>query len=458
MPERSLLARNLTVASGTLVSRVTGLARMIVFAAVIGQTALADAFDVGNNAPNVIYELLIGGTLTAVLVPLFTAQRQRNEADGTAAVFGAGIAALLAITLAAMFVAPWVFRAYALDPAGDAETFYAVGSALTRVFLAQVFFYGLNALIAGMLNAAGRFAAAAWAPVASNLAAILALLGIAGNVDSGEITLDGARAGTELFWWFSLGPTFGIACMALVVLFAGLRSGVIPKPTFRPRHPAVREITRLSGWAVGYIATNQVALIVVKNLAEPGSGRLDAYAKAMTVFQLPHGLLAVTIATTFAPLLARSVAKLDPAEFRVHFERGARMTLMVTVIPSIALAVFSRPIIDVLLGWGEFDSAAVRSTSEALSGLAIGLVGFSLYLFVLRGFYSHGDTRTPFFINCAENGLNILLAIVLVDRFGVRGLGLAFAIAYLVSALIALLVLRRRHGTVGPLGLVGLGS
>jgi putative peptidoglycan lipid II flippase len=134
------------------------------------------------------------------------------------------------------------------------------------------------------------------------------------------------------------------------------------------------------------------------------------------------------------------------------------MTLMVTVIPSIALAVFSRPIIDVLLGWGEFDSAAVRSTSEALSGLAIGLVGFSLYLFVLRGFYSHGDTRTPFFINCAENGLNILLAIVLVDRFGVRGLGLAFAIAYLVSALIALLVLRRRHGTVGPLGLVGLGS
>ena len=456
MTERSLVASNLAVASGTLASRVTGLARIIVFAAVIGQTALADAFDVGNNAPNVIYELLIGGTLTAALVPLFTAQRHRDERDGTAAVFGAAIVALVAITIAAIFVAPLVFRVYALDPAGDAALFYDVGSALTRVFLAQIFFYGLNALATGMLNAAGKFTVAAWAPVAANLVSILALLGISRNGSIGEVSLDGARAGTELFWWFSLGPTLGIACMSLVVLVAGLRSGVVPRPTLQLRHPAVREITRLSGWAVAYIATNQVALIVVKNLAEPGSGRLDAYAKAMTIFQLPHGLLAVTIATTFAPLLARSVARHDTAEFRAHFQRGARITLIATVVPSLVLAAYSKPIVDLLLGWGEFDAAAVRSTSEALSGLAVGLVGFSLYLFVLRGFYSHGDTRTPFFINCWENALNIVLAIVLVDRFGVHGLGLAFAVAYLVSSLIALQVLRRRHGTIGLLGLVGL--
>lgn len=456
MAERSLLASNVAVASGTLASRVTGLARIIVFAAVIGQTSLADAFDVGNNAPNVIYELLIGGTLTAALVPLFASQRARNDQEGTAAVFGAGIAALVAITIAAVFAAPLVFRVYALDPAGDAGTFYAVGSALTRVFLAQVFFYGLNALVGGMLNAAGHFAAAAWAPVAANLVAIVALLGIAGSDDIGVVTLDGARAGTELFWWFSLGPTLGIACMALVVLGAGLRCGVVPRPTYQLRHPAVREIARLSGWAVGYIATNQVALIVVKNLAEPGSGRLDAYAKAMTIFQLPHGLLAVTIATTFAPLLARSAANQDGPEFRRHFERGARITLMVTAMPSLVLTVFSRPIVEALLGWGEFDAAAVRSTSEALTGLAVGLVGFSLYLFALRGFYSHGDTRTPFFINCGENALNIVLAVLLVDRFGVHGLGLAFALAYLVASLVALQMLRRRHGTVGLLGLVGL--
>lgn len=454
MAERSLLASNVVVASGTLASRITGLARLVVFAAVIGQTALADAFDVGNNAPNVIYELLIGGTLTAALVPLFTAHRQRNDADGTAAVFGAGLVALVAVTIVAVLAAPLIFRIYALNPAGDAATFHGVGTALTRVFLVQIFFYGVNALVAGMLNAAGRFAAAAWAPVASNLVAIAALVGIASSDSIGRVTLDNARAGSELFWWFSLGPTVGIAAMSLIVLAAGVRAQVVPRPTFRLRHPAVAEITRLSGWAIGYIATNQVALIVVKNLAEPGSGRLDAYAKAMTIFQLPHGLLAVTIATTAAPLLARAVAANDADEFRRRFARGARATVIATALPALGLFVFAQPVVRIVLGWGEFDDAAVRSTAEALSGLALGLVGFSLYLFVLRGFYSHGDTRTPFIINCFENGLNIVLAVVLVDRYGVRGLGIAFAAAYLVAAVVAVSLLRRRHATPGVIGLL----
>lgn len=454
MTERSLLASNIAVASGTLVSRVTGLARIVVFAAVIGQTALADAFDVGNNAPNVIYELLIGGTLTAALVPLFTAHRQRNDTEGTAAVFGAGLVALVVLTIVAVVAAPLVFRLYALNPAGDAEAFQRVGTALTRVFLVQVFFYGLNALVAGMLNAAGRFAAAAWAPVASNLVAIGALLGIAAFESVGDVSLANAEAGTELFWWFSLGPTLGIAVMAMIVLVAGVRAGVVPRPLVRLRHPAVGEITRMSGWAIGYIATNQLALIVVKNLAEPGSGRLDAYAKAMTIFQLPHGLLAVTIATTFAPLLARAVADQDANGFRSKFARGARSTIAATALPSILLVVFAGPIVRLVLGWGEFDDAAVRTTAEALSGLALGLVGFSLYLFALRGFYSHGDARTPFVINCFENALNIVLAVVLVDRYGVRGLGIAFAVAYLVSALVAVELLRRRHATPGFFGLL----
>ena len=173
MTERSLFASNLGVAGGTLASRVTGLARLIVFAAVIGQTALADAFDVGNNAPNVIYELLLGGTLTAVLVPLFVAQRERGDRAGTAAVFGTGLVALAAVTVLAVVAAPAIFRLYALSPSGDAATFHDVGTALTRIFLLQIFFYGLNALASGVLNANGNFLAAAWAPVASNLVPLL---------------------------------------------------------------------------------------------------------------------------------------------------------------------------------------------------------------------------------------------------------------------------------------------
>ena len=447
MTERSLFASNLGVASGTLSSRLTGLVRVVVFAAVIGQTALADAFDIGNNAPNIVYELLLGGTLTAGLVPLFVAYRERGDRAATSAVFGAGLLVSGVLTMLAVAATPLIFRLYSLAPAGDAELLRTVGTALTRVFLIQIFFYGLNALAAGALNAAGKFIAAAWAPVAANVVAIGALVGISSDSRIGEVALAQATAGSRLFYWFALGPTVGIAVMATIVVVAAVRAGVLPAPSFDVRHPAVRELMRMSGWAVGYIAANQVALVVVKNLAEPGSGRLDAYAKAMTIFQLPHGLLAVTIATTTTPLLARAASAFDTTAFRDHFVRGARTTLALVVAPSIVLAMFAEPVVRITLGWGEFGESAVTSTARALTGLSVGLVGFSLYLFVLRGFYSHGDTRTPFLINCAENALNIVLALVLAPRFDVLGLGLAFSLAYLVSAVVALEVLHRKHGT-----------
>jgi putative peptidoglycan lipid II flippase len=454
MFERSRLASNLGVAAGTLVSRITGLARLVVFAAVVGQTALADAFDIGNNAPNIVYELLLGGTLTAGLVPLFVAHRERGDRAATSAVFGAGLLVSGVLTVLAVAAAPLIFRLYTLNPAGDAESLRTVGTALARVFLVQIFFYGLNALAAGALNAAGKFIAAAWAPVAANAVAIGALVGISNDSRVGEVALAQAAAGSRLFYWFALGPTVGIAAMAVIVVVAAVRAGALPAPSFDLRHPAVHGLVRMSGWAVGYIAANQVALVVVKNLAEPGSGRLDAYAKAMTIFQLPHGLLAVTIATTTTPLLARAASTLDVTAFRDHFVRGARTTLALVAAPSIILAVFAEPLVRITLGWGEFGESAVTSTARALTGLSVGLVGFSLYLFVLRGFYSHGDTRTPFFINCAENALNIVLALVLAPRYDVLGLGLAFAFAYLVSAVAALEVLHRKHGTPRLGGLV----
>ena len=115
---------------------------------------------------------------------------------------------------------------------------------------------------------------------------------------------------------------------------------------------------------------------------------------------------------------------------------------------------FAEPVVRAVLGWGAFSDDAVTLTAEALAGLSLGLVGFSLYLFALRGFYSHGDTRTPFFINLFENLLNIVLALALVDRYGVHGLGIAFAVAYLVSAVVAVSVLRRAHGTPGLVALL----
>ena len=159
---------------------------------------------------------------------------------------------------------------------------------------------------------------------------------------------------------------------------------------------------------------------------------------------MPHGLLAVSIATTFVPELARAVTQKNKQEFDRRFFSGIRLTALATIPASIILAIFAKPIVALLLQYGNFDESAVTNTARALVGLSVGLSGFSIYLFVLRGFYSHGDTRTPFFINVFENILNIIFAILLVDKYDVLGLGLAFSFAYLISSGVAIVALRRK--------------
>jgi putative peptidoglycan lipid II flippase len=204
----------------------------------------------------------------------------------------------------------------------------------------------------------------------------------------------------------------------------------------------------LSTWTFGYVVTNQIALIVVKNLSRPGSGNQDAYSKAYTFFLLPHGLLAISIATTFVPELVRRVRSADTAGFRQWTTSGVRWILILTVPSSVAMVVLSRPIIVTLLEHGHFSSYASANTARALAGLSIGLVGFSIYIFALRGFYAHEDTKTPFLINLFENVLNVVFAVALVGRHGVFGLGLAFGLAYMISSVLVLWLLHTRHGAI----------
>jgi putative peptidoglycan lipid II flippase len=442
-PPPGLLRSNLTVALGTTVSRITGLARVAVFGIVIGQTALADAYDGANNSPNSIYELLLGGVLSATLVPLFTRQLADRDEEATEAVVSVAIVALAVITVASVAAAPWIFRLFALSPAAavDAAEYRSVGTTLARIFLIQIFFYGLTALATALLNSRRRYFAAAWAPVASNLVIIASLLTIPSIMDGARPELSDIDDVGALKWVLGLGATAGIATMALILVPAVKRAGV--RLRFRPdwRHPAVRTLLRLSGWTLGYVIANQVSLIVVKNLASPGSGGQDAYTKAFIFFQLPHGLLAMSISTTFVPELARRVAARDRPGFIAQASLGIRLVALLTIPASLGLLALSRPIVGALLQHGQFTEQAAITTSRALAGFSIGLVGFSVYLFVLRAFYAHQDTRTPFVINVFQNLLNIVLAFALVQRHGVLGLSLAFSLSYLVASLWALSVL-----------------
>ena len=442
-----LVRSNLVVAGGTAVSRLTGLARVVVFGIIVGQTAVADAFEAANNAPNALYELLLGGVFSATLVPLFVGLLggSRTEDDDVNAVFSTSLVVLIVTTVLAIIASPWIFHLFSLSPADgiDVEAFRQAGTALTRIFVVQVLFYGIIAMTSAILNARSRFFAAAWSPALANLVAIGFFLAIPLTGADNPPQLADVTGIDVTLWTLGLSTTLGIGAIAVVQIAAVHRSGITLR--FRPKlsNPSVRRLLRLSTWTIGYVIANQVAIIVVKNLASPGSGLVDAYGKAFVLFQLPHGLLAVSIATTFVPMLARHVQANDFRAFGERMSQGLRLTILVTLPASISALVLSTPIVYIVLGYGNFDAAAVTNTARALSGLAFGLVGFSVYLFALRGFYARSDTRTPFLVNLTQNALNIALAFLLVDRFDVLGLGVAFGVSYIVGAIVAVYALGR---------------
>jgi putative peptidoglycan lipid II flippase len=447
----------LVVAIGTAISRLTGLLRVVVFGIIIGQTALADAFDGANNSPNSIYELLVGGLLAASLVPLFTRFTGDNDEDATNAVVSVSLIVLGIATAVAIALAPLIFRLFSLhvSPLVDPQQFRHVGTVMTRIFLVQIFFYGLTAIASALLNARRHFFAAAWCPVLSNIITITMLLIIPFTRD-GTPGLQDVLTDHTFFWLFTLSATGGVMAMGLVLIPALKKAKISLKFTPNFSHPAVRTMVKLSSWTFGYVVTNQIALVVIKNLAEPGSGNQDAYSKAFTFFMLPHGLLAISIATTFVPELVRRVRAGDKDGFGSWLTAGVRWISILTIPASVAIVILAHPIISAILEHGHFDSLASHNTSRALAGFSIGLAGFSIYIFCLRGFYAHEDTRTPFFINVFENALNIALALVLVNRHGVLGLGMSFGIAYMVSSVLVLWLLHKKYAAVKWLSLLSL--
>jgi putative peptidoglycan lipid II flippase len=449
---RAGLARSsVAVAAGTLLSRITGLLRVIVLAAAIGKASLSDTYNLANLTPNIVYELLVGGVLAATLVPVFVDLLERKEDRSTSAVFSVTMTALALFTAFVMLVSPLIARLFVLrDNGPDRAAQLHVLTVLILCFVPQMVFYGFTTLASALLNARNRFVAAAFAPVVNNVVVIGALLVFVARTTNrhGSLT-DVARVRNDigLLLLLGIGTTAGIIAMALVLVPAVARAGVHLRYVLEWRDPAIRTILRLSGWTAGYVITNQLAQLFILVLANNSAGNVSAYVYAFTFYVVPHGLLAVSIMTTMTPNLARRARADDREGLRHEFGVGLRYIIVLVLPASVLFVVLAQPMLAVIVRH-QFTAHDAVITADTLQAFAISLVPFSIYLYVMRAFYALKDTRTPFWLNAFENGLNIVLALALFPHFGVQGLALAWSGAYFVAAVAALLVLRRRIGGV----------
>jgi putative peptidoglycan lipid II flippase len=437
------------VAVGTALSRLTGMVRLAAMAYALGFDRLTDSYNLANTTPNIVYELLLGGVLSATLVPIFVDYREKGDEESVSAVVSMVAIALVVLTGLGIIVAPAVVRLYTLrlsDATAAAQQ--QVATDLLRMFMPQMFFYGITAIATALLNAHRRFAAPAVTPVFNNLLVTAIFLALP-HLAKGPLTLQSIRGDWGILALLGFGTTAGIAAMALPLLPALKRAGIRIRPVFKPRHPAVRKVVRLSGWTAGYVAVNQVALWAVLVLANGTKGGISIYQGAYIFFQLPHGLVAVSLMTTITPELAETVARKEFAGFRRNFAMGLRLMTLVILPASLGLVVLARPVVSLLLQRGALTATQAGVTADCVALFSVGLLPFSMYLYALRGFYALHDTRTPFFLNLWENTINVAVAVALYPLFGVQGLAFSFSVAYGVAAVIALRSLAGRTDGLG---------
>ena len=449
------------MAAGTAVSRFTGLLRVVALAYTLGATHLADAYNLANTTPNMLYDIVLGGILSATFIPVFVdrlATRTEREAwRAISAVVTISVVVLVAMTVVFWLLAPQVIDAYtAFDhvrggTAGQLAQEKALASTLLRWFVPQVALYGCIALVTALLNTRRRFTAPMWVPIANNVVVIGTLLWFHALVPRFR-TLARVPAHPGDLVLLGLGTTAGVALQAAALLPA-LRNTGLARLRWRwdLGHEAVRTVVRLGGWTFGFVLANQVALYVVLALAVGAGGPdpVSAYTYAYTFMQMPYAVVAVSVMSAVTPDLSERWATGDVEGFRRRLVGGLRATLAVILPAAMGMFLLARPAVALLLGHGTTSVASTGTTGAALAMLSLGLPGFCAYLYLVRVLQSMQRTKVAFWLYLVENGINVVLALALVHPLGVRGLALALTVAYTGAALCGVAVLRR---WLGPLG------
>lgn len=431
---------------GTVLSRLTGLLRLVAIAAALGvaESKLPDTFNLANTAPNIIYELILGGVLTSVFVPIFVELIEKEGRERAwqiaSAIINICVVILVVITTLAVLAAPLIARFYAVRCSGCVGAQQEVLTFLLRLFLPQIVFYGIAAMTAGLLNAHKRFGAPMYTPVLNNLAVIAVF--IAFHQAYEKVTL--ASITSTQLWVIGLGTTGGVILMAIAQL-PFLRGLGTYRATLSARHPSVKKLVRLSVFVIGYVITNQIGYLTVQWLANGEQGGYSAYTYAFTFFLLPQGLFAVSIFTALLPSLSEHAVNERWDAFRERLSMGVRSTFFLILPAAVGYLVLGEAVVRILER-GVMTPRSTELVASVLRVFVIGLVPFSIYQLFLRAFYAIQDTRTPFLINCATTIVNIAINVPMFAAIGVEGLALGHAISYLFGTAVQAFVLARRVG------------
>jgi putative peptidoglycan lipid II flippase len=437
----------MAVAGGTLLSRLTGFGRVLALVWALHVTRLGDVYNIANTVPNILYDLVLGGVLSATLVPVFVDYLGRDDEEDTwraiSAVCTAIVATLVVVSVVFWLLVPVIIHFYLiLNHSPGAADERAIGVTLLRLFVPQLFLLGGIALTTALLNARRHFVAPAFSPVVNNLVAIGAI--VATRLVATSLGLASFRHDRAALLILGLGTTAGYLVQLLFQLPPILRGRFHLRLVWDLHHPAVRTVLRLSLWTLGAVMANQVAFNLVLVLAGRKSGDVVVFTTAYQFFQLPYAIFAVSIAAVITPDLSERWSRGDVAGFRRQMASGLRLTFAVVVPAAVGYVVLAHPLLTLIFRHGSFSAADAHRIGTVVALFAAGLPGFSVYLLLMRGYQAMQDTRSMFWLYVIENAATIVLALALYPAIGVGGLALGWVSAYTIGSVVAYLHLRTR--------------
>lgn len=441
------MARAVWLSAATMTSRVLGLLRDQLFAALVGANRFSDAFVVAFRIPNLLRDLFAEGALSSAFVPTFAdvhANRGRDEAWRLGnAVVGVILAVVGAAVLLGVALAPGIVRLIApgFEPGPS-----ALAAELTRIMMPFLLLVSLSAAVMGMLNAQGRFTAPAIAPALFNVGAIAVGIGL-------WATGQGPRA--AVVGW-SLGTLLGGLLQLLAQVPALWALGYRPRPRLGREalaDPGLQRIGRLMAPAVVGLSATQVNIVVNTLFASHEAGANTWLQMAFRLMQLPLGVFGVAIATVAGAGVAQRAAVRDMDGVRETLGSAMRLVAFFNVPSTVGLMVLAQPIIALIYEHGRYGPSDTAATAAALVFYAVGLYGYSAVKVFAPAFYALDEVRVPVAGSIVGMAANVALNLALYPVLGFRGVALGTSLAATANFAVLAIAWKRRHGGLGGAGI-----